>query len=659
MTSIQRIFFFLTPSSRVPEPLRQVVYITNILSIILAILTFILFLILTGIFTWSVTRFNILGVGVLFLSCIFLNRKYYHVGRILFCLTPVWMTMFLTLSGKFELINPRYYIDYFDSRFILLGTTILPGIVFRLKEKVKIGLCLSSTFVFLSFFDPIHTAFGLGYYQRGFNGLGYYYLNYIVITAYFVLVFGIFTLKLIIERAEETAGKLIEEKNSINDILLERNGQLQNLNVDIEARNEEMQQQQEELSAGRDKLEEAYQLINDQKDKVSIYNSQLQNLVDEKSQSLVAANEELVKHNNELMQFSYTVSHNLRGPVARLLGLSQLLNRDIEETEKSEILQFIHQSTIDLDAVLKDLNVIIDLRKGLNLIREKIEIEDEWKRVLSMLQDQIQPDFSIEADFDRAPHIYSMRAMLHSILYNLLSNAIKYRSPDRPLTVVLKSSKGLNRETILEIQDNGLGIDLAKQKDNIFKLYKRFHTHVGGKGLGLFMVKTQLEMMGGHIQVESQLNIGTTFKITFPQAADVEKQVFFENGAAQLCFDAEINTTIILWKKSITSDEYRSVFEAMLATLKTYRTPCWIADLREQGTVAEDDQAWFATTVVPEAVRIGLRRVVTIGFKDPIRRLYLERMIATSVELGVEFFVFDSPEEAREKVREFLSQKTA
>lgn len=650
---MRKSFSFLLPSPQVPDSIRQMVYIANVLASILSLLTLVLFLILFGLFGWVATFKFIILTAILFLSLVFINRRYYHLGRMLLCLAPVWMTMFITLYGK-SIDSNQSYLIYFDNRFILLATAILPTTVFQLRERIELVICLASSAICLIFYDPIHNALGLGYFQRGFTVRSYYYINYITVISYFLLLFGILMLKIISERAERNAKSLIKYKDTANSQLVNQNEMLNQLNTEREAQNEEMQQQQEELAAGRDKLEYANQLIQEQADKLSIYNNQLEELVIEKSKSLYLTNEELVKHNNELQQFSYTVSHNLRGPVARLLGLAQLFTKENTEEVRAQIVNFIQQSTIDLDSVLKDLNTIIDIRNELYNIREKILIIEEWNKAIAILKENIRPEFVIHADFSGAPHVYAIRAMLQSILYNLLSNAIKYQSPDRPLNIQVSAHAGSTEEIIFTIRDIGLGIDLSRQQENVFKLYKRFHSHVVGKGLGLFIVKTQLEIMGGTIVVESQLNKGTLFRFTLPKPVEAERQIFFENDAAQLYFDADINTTVIVWKRKISSTEYRNVFETMLQTLKTYSTPGWIADLREQGTVKEQDQIWFVSTVIPDAVQNGLKRLITIGFKDPIRKDYFNRMKEIANKYNLELFVFENLEQAREKVKEYI-----
>ncbi|MEO0585861.1 MAG: ATP-binding protein, partial [Bacteroidota bacterium] len=110
--------------------------------------------------------------------------------------------------------------------------------------------------------------------------------------------------------------------------------------------------------------------------------------------------------------------------------------------------------------------------------------------------------------------IQGIKAYFHSIFYNLLSNAIKYQHPDRPPHIRISGS--VNGASLqVTVQDNGLGIDLNRFRSQIFSLYKRFHDHVDGKGLGLYLVKAQTEAMGGNIKLESEVNVGSTFTLSF------------------------------------------------------------------------------------------------------------------------------------------------
>ena len=102
---------------------------------------------------------------------------------------------------------------------------------------------------------------------------------------------------------------------------------------------------------------------------------------------------------------------------------------------------------------------------------------------------------------------------MRSLVHNLISNAIKYRSPDRTPQVNI-SCQSTEEYHVLTIKDNGLGMK-ASSRGQLFTMFKRFHDHVEGSGIGLYMVKKMVENAGGFIEVESQENIGTTFKVYF------------------------------------------------------------------------------------------------------------------------------------------------
>ncbi len=416
-----------------------------------------------------------------------------------------------------------------------------------------------------------------------------------------------------------------------------RRAKLEELLHRIAEKNEEIQAQSEELTESNETIQ--------------LLNTDLEKRVEEKSKDLLKTNEELSKYNADLLQFSYSVSHNLRGPVARLLGLTNLMRSSSTQEELIRLRELVYNSTVDLDSVLRDLNTIIDMRSSITHVREKVLLEAEWSKCCSMLKDQIRPEFVIKKSFESAKHIYTVRALLHSILYNLLSNAIKYRSPDRNLEI-LATTKEDEENICITISDNGLGFDLESQREKVFKLYKRFHTHVGGRGLGLYLVKTQTELLNGSVEVESHLNEGTFFRLKFPKPESVERQVFFDNETAQVYYDANVNCTVISWKKEITKESYQLTFDTVVKTLKTFNSPGWIADLRNQGTVPVNEQIWFSSSVLPEARKQGLKRIASVGFKSPSKAIYYNRMIMRCEEMNIQFQDFDTLEEALEWMQE-------
>ncbi|RAV99009.1 hypothetical protein DQQ10_20655 [Pseudochryseolinea flava] len=459
-------------------------------------MTLFLLTVLLKDFGWSPTSPFIIGIATLFILIIFINQQGFHkIGRLVFCIAPVLITMFLTVYMK--IVQPQSYITYFDSRYILLASTILPAIVFRLEEKSSMIVSISTIAICLLLFDLIHEVFGVGYYQKGFELKSYNFISYVVGISFMILISGIFVLRSVTERAERQ--------------LLEQNESLTLQQQEVKRQHEELLLQREELMLSSEHLEAANRLIQRQKLDLERYASNLEHSVQTTSNELSKTNEALVKRNNDLMQFSYTLSHNLRGPVARLLGLTNLAKRT---PEYGDINELIAKSAQDLDEVLKDLGQILDMGTEIYAVKENVSLMHEWNRAMRLLADKISDDSTINVHFEDADTIWGVKAMVQSIFYNLLSNALKYKSPERHLFIQVKSLAKTNA-TIIEFSDNGIGIDLENYGKDVFKLYKRFHAATHGKGVGLYLVKMQVESMNGSISVQSKVNVGTVFRMTF------------------------------------------------------------------------------------------------------------------------------------------------
>jgi signal transduction histidine kinase len=623
---------------------KREIYTTNLSSLIFSILGILLNFCLIYLFGWSPTMYFAFAVPVLFGLVILLNKQgYVNAGRMLFCIMPVFLIFVIAIWDKILLPNQSFLV-YFDTRFLLLASAILPAVVFDVQERMQFWICIAWSSLLLLLYDPIHDWFHVGFYQRGFAADSYYYINYFIFISYAIIVSGVLILKGRHSQAQIEMLKALNENKKFNVDLNERNRELTHLTHEMEAQNEEILQQQEEMTTNQEMLAEANAVISEQKSKLEQYNLQLEKLVEEKSGDLAKTNEELIQSNNELRQFSFTVSHNLRGPVARLLGLTSLID-SLKAEEFPRIAKYIQQSSSELDSILRDLSTIIDIRSELYRVREKIDLEEEWNKARSLIGQNAFDNVQVEIDFESAPYIFGIRPMVQSILFNLISNSLKYKSPDRKLHIQGRSWAFLE-QTMVEIRDNGLGFDMAAQKDNVFKLYKRFHAHVAGKGLGLYLVRSQIEIMNGRVEVVSAPDQGTTFRLAFPVPADLDKQVFFENPSARLYYDAMINNTFIIWKKNVTSSEYRQAFETVLLTLKKYNTPGWIADLRNQGAILPEDQKWFVENVLSVAASNGLKRIGTVGFNDPVRKDYYERMWNMTKEFNIELRVFTELESA-------------
>jgi len=226
---------------------------------------------------------------------------------------------------------------------------------------------------------------------------------------------------------------------------------------------------------------------------------------------------DLMQRNRDLEQFAYIVSHNLRAPVTNIIGITNYLqDPDMTRTEKEEMNLGLLTSVDQLDSVIKDLNNILKV-KQLEISEEKgsIKFSKLLENIKLSIAKLIEHDkVTFVTDFEAIDEMITIKSYMHSIFYNLISNSIKYKQPDIPPVIAIKSKYSENKLELI-FEDNGLGIDVDKKRHQLFGLYKRFHHHTEGKGIGLYMVKTQVETLGGKISIKSEINKGTEFHIVF------------------------------------------------------------------------------------------------------------------------------------------------
>ena len=225
---------------------------------------------------------------------------------------------------------------------------------------------------------------------------------------------------------------------------------------------------------------------------------------------------EIILRSKNLEQFTYIISHNLRAPVANILGLSTILRGDITETERKTIYEYLCSAVDHLDDIIKDLHKILQAKSEIINSKESVYFHELVSAIKVSLHHVIQKEnVTIITDFTNVDKIVIVKSYIYSIFYNLIANSIKYRQADIETIIKITTKEDKDHVRIL-FKDNGLGINLKENGDNLFGLYKRFHPHIEGKGLGLFMVKTQIEVFGGKISVKSEPNIGTEFTIELP-----------------------------------------------------------------------------------------------------------------------------------------------
>lgn len=224
------------------------------------------------------------------------------------------------------------------------------------------------------------------------------------------------------------------------------------------------------------------------------------------NRDLKRAMNKLEQSNKRLEEFAHVATHNLRAPTTNLISMIELY-----ETEREEIyLEKIHQTANRLNTYLNDLINLVIVSQPAEDIRE-IQFATVFEEVKKSIENMITSSGTrFEIDFSGSPSIHYSSAHLHSIFQNLITNAIKYTFPGRPPVIRISTQKE-DSFVCLSVTDNGIGIDLERHGEKLFKPFNRLQKDNQGKGLGLYIVKSQVESDGGKIEVKSKPGTGTTF----------------------------------------------------------------------------------------------------------------------------------------------------
>ncbi|WP_031526581.1 sensor histidine kinase [Dyadobacter crusticola] len=220
------------------------------------------------------------------------------------------------------------------------------------------------------------------------------------------------------------------------------------------------------------------------------------------------------RNNEQLKNFTHILSHNIRNHASNMVLLSTLIDSEKLDEENAQLFDKMKDVSNGLNATLEDLSKAIKIKDSV-VQSEVLDLHTITEKVLNIFATDLEvnsADVSIEY---KEQTVLFPRVYLESIVTNLVSNTVKYRNPAEQLRIVLRSYKNQDGKTVLECRDNGLGIDLELHRKKIFGLYKTFHNRKDAHGVGLFLVKTQIESQGGHIEVESTPGKGTAFKLIF------------------------------------------------------------------------------------------------------------------------------------------------
>jgi len=226
-------------------------------------------------------------------------------------------------------------------------------------------------------------------------------------------------------------------------------------------------------------------------------------------------NAHLTKRNRNLEQFTYVISHNLRAPISNIIGITELLKDADSQQQTEQLINKLHLSISTIDNIIKDLSHTIQVKDHVHSDREEVHFKQIIDEIAASINHLIiEKQVSIHVDF-KIPALRTIRGYIYSIFYNITLNSIKYQKEGVPPVITIQSQLE-NNKLLLTFQDNGKGFDMKKNGKKVFGLYQRFDTSTEGKGMGLFMVKTQIEDLQGSIEIESAEGEGTLISIRLP-----------------------------------------------------------------------------------------------------------------------------------------------
>lgn len=238
------------------------------------------------------------------------------------------------------------------------------------------------------------------------------------------------------------------------------------------------------------------------------------------SQELESKNEKLKQLNDSLDGLIYSTSHELKTPIINLKSLLSMLKSVKDQPDSGpmmdDILGRMDESVLRFQETIDDMMDISRIEHDFKISSSPVGLKDAFQRVLDKLEKKISAEKAeIWLDLDPKHLVLIPPSGLEVIFEHLLTNALQFSHPDRPTVISIRSEEKKG-EILLEIQDNGLGIDLAVYKDKIFRMFTRVSKASEGNGVGLYLIKRTMDLAGGKVEVESTLGDGSLFRLVFP-----------------------------------------------------------------------------------------------------------------------------------------------
>lgn len=219
-----------------------------------------------------------------------------------------------------------------------------------------------------------------------------------------------------------------------------------------------------------------------------------------------------IDQNDRLNSFAHIVSHNLR---THSSGISKLLELLKEDPRSMEVIELALQASLRLNETIEDLNKVVEIQGETSSSFGPISLETAIHEAKSTLQFDIQSFAEVKTQLNHQVSLRGLQVYLDSIMFNLISNGIKYRHPNRKAQIEISDALD-GKWYAIKVKDNGLGIDLDRHRERLFGMYNTFHENDNARGLGLYLMKHQIDIMNGKVEVESELGVGSTFTVYLP-----------------------------------------------------------------------------------------------------------------------------------------------
>ncbi len=218
--------------------------------------------------------------------------------------------------------------------------------------------------------------------------------------------------------------------------------------------------------------------------------------------------------NLKLLDFTHIISHNIRSNTSNMTMLLDLIEDTNSEEEKAEYFNLLKESNNKLSNTIHFLNETVNIQLKSKVKKYKLNVKSEVDKTLVAINALLLDNrVEVKNEVPKTIEINTIPAYFESILFNLISNAIKYKKQNIKAIIEITAIKK-DAKIIISVKDNGIGIDMKRNKDKIFGMYKTFHGNDDAIGLGLFMTKNHVEALGGKIEVKSEINVGSEFKLT-------------------------------------------------------------------------------------------------------------------------------------------------